>query len=97
MRIALEDQPQPPGPLPALDPLFANDRVFDALVPLDIDQPGQTPLAAELRAPPFAMLMDARREVGGDAGVERAVRPVRDDVNPAADWRRIVSSAAPDR
>ena len=82
--VGLADQAQFPLAVPVLHPFLADDGLVDILVAFDVDQPDQAMLAAELRAAPRAVLDNPRGEVGGDADVQRAVRRVGHDVDPAA-------------
>ena len=74
--------------MPVFHALFADDGLVDIFVAFDVDQPDQAILAAELRAAPLAVPQstssDPRGEVGGDADVQRAVRRVGHDIDPAA-------------
>jgi hypothetical protein len=63
---------------------LALDRRCDVLVGFVPNQPRQRVSFGEALAETLAMLIGAASEVSGDAGVERAVRTVRHDVDPAA-------------
>jgi hypothetical protein len=77
------DQPRLPGARPALHILFALDCRRNLLVPFDIYQPAQSIAAGELAADARPMLVCASSDFVGDTDVQRAIRPVGHDVNPA--------------
>ena len=66
-------------------------------MPFVPDEALQAVSPGEALAEPFAVFMDAAREVAGHANVERAIGPVRHDVDPAAlpaSWRQDESGEA---
>lgn len=90
--VGAADQAQFPLALPFLHRLFARDCADYLIMALGVDQSCQSILHAEFRARAFAMLRDARRQVRGHADIERAVRAVRHDVDPAAFHESAASS-----
>ena len=71
-----------------LDVFFALDRVGDALVKLHVDEALEAVALGEAGDEAFAVFVGAACDVGGDAGVENAVRAVGHDVDPAAGHAR---------
>ena len=62
---------------------LALDGVGDALVALHVDQAFQAVAFCEAFNESLAVLVCPTADVGGHAGIERAVRPVGHDVDPA--------------
>ena len=81
--VGAADQPRLPGARPVLNILFALDCGHDVLVPFDLDQSRQFIAAGELAADARSVFVCAACDVVGDADVQRAIRPVGHDVNPA--------------
>jgi hypothetical protein len=74
-----------------LDVRFALNGVGDALAKLHVDESLEPIPLGESRRQPFAMLVGASTDVGGDASLENAVRAVGHDVNPAARHSRVIA------
>ena len=92
--IGGHDLPELPVPLPRFHRLLASDGILDPSVMFRIDKLGEIVSFAESRAPTFAMLPNARRDVACDADVERAKRLVGHDVDPAAPHPRSLRHAS---
>ncbi len=78
------NQPDLPGAGPMLDIALALNRRADILVEFLPDEAFQPVPAREPFDEALAMLVGAPSKVCGDAHVERSVRAIRHDVDPAA-------------
>lgn len=81
-RIHPFDQRKLPRSVPALERLLPRDRVGDLAVILVPDQPRHAVATGEAVRRARAMLMDAPREVVGDADIERPVPRDGEDLGP---------------
>ena len=82
--IASHDRAGLVGAVPALHGGLALDRGLDLVVPFVPDETFQPVLLREAGNQARAMLVNAPAEIARHADVERAVRSVRHDVDPAA-------------
>lgn len=84
VRVADHDRAGLVGAQPALHRGLALDRALDLVMPFVPDKALQPVTAREARQQPLAVFIGPASEVVGHADIERAVRPVRHDVDPAA-------------
>ena len=80
--ICREDQAHLPSARPVFHVPLAPDRRGDIRVRLGIDKPLQTVSFRKPLDQTLAMLPGAVPDIGGNASVERAVRPVRHYIDP---------------
>ena len=91
--IGTLDEVEFPFPWPVLDHLFARDGVGDEVVFLEPDERFDAVASGEAGCQVALVLIEAARQIGGDAGVERAV-PLRcEDVDVALHASILVVSA----
>jgi hypothetical protein len=84
VRIHTVDEADLPGAGPVLHGRLALDRQADVVVPFVPDEAREAVLLGEAGDGAFAMLPGAAGEVARHAEVERAVAPVRHEVDPTA-------------
>ena len=72
------------------DVFFALDRRPNIFMALGKDQSFQAISLGETIGHALPMFPNAARKIAGDADVQRAIRPIGDDVNPSALHREIV-------
>ena len=75
LRIGLFDQLKLPLAPPSLEALFLQDRLIDAVIGFEIDEPLDAIALGEAARGAFAMLLNAAHEGVGDAMIERSVAP----------------------
>ncbi|MCC2635927.1 MAG: hypothetical protein K0S48_3813 [Ramlibacter sp.] len=78
--IAFFDQPQFPGAIPLLQPLFSQDGMFHVAVEFVEDEAMHLVAFGETRGV-LQVLPDAPHQVAGDADVKRPVPPACEDVH----------------
>src|SRR5215469_3528754 len=79
--ICHENEPYLPGSWPMLHVMFALDGRLNVSVGLHIDEPLQSGSLGEAWHQPFAVFPRTARNIGGNAGIERAIGPVGHDVD----------------
>ena len=79
--IVLLDQFDLPCAEPLLDPLLAQDRLLHRRVLFEPDEPPDPVLAREAGNRAVAVLLDALDQAGGDAGIDRAIAPVGEQID----------------
>src|SRR4051812_38424415 len=82
LRIFHLDQPNLPGAIPFLEPLFAPDGRFDIAVLFEIDQAMHVILFGETGHQRVAMFVDPTDKIAGDTNVKRATHAARQNVHP---------------
>ena|SRR5262249_14048849 len=82
--ICREDQAHLPGPRPMLHVTFPLNCNANVCVAFCEHQPLQSVSLGESVSHTLSVFPYATRKIIGDAGVERAVRPVGYDINPSA-------------
>src|SRR5579872_101606 len=81
LRVGLQNQPHLPSSRPMLHILFALDRRADIVVNLKIDELFQSVSFGEPLNCGFPMLSNTSNKIAGPADVERAIRPIGENVN----------------
>jgi hypothetical protein len=76
------DEPDFPSTRPALECLLPSDSGQDQVMSFGINQPVQTVAIDEIGPAPLPMLPCTTLNIRGHADIERAMRPVRQDVDP---------------
>ncbi len=83
--IPARDQIELPRPGPSLDACFALDRGRDLFVAFGENQTNEVVPSGEARMHSLPMFPGPARQIIGDARIDHAKWPVRDNVNPAAE------------
>src|SRR5579883_736823 len=92
IRIVRKDKLYFPSTRPMFQVLFPLDRGPDVIVLLGIDQPLQPIPRRESFDDSVMMLPRTTRKIAGHADIERAVWPVRYDVDPSTPHREFIAS-----
>src|SRR5262245_14197773 len=82
--IVLLDKLNLPGTTPLLQSLFAEDSLLDIVELLEVNQAMNPILLGETLNQPLPMLIHSSNQIVGDADIERATNPARQDVDPVA-------------
>ena len=82
-RIVFLDQFELPGPFPFLHPRLALSRIVDIVVSFEPDEQATYVFLGETGDSTAALLEEPSCQIACDTEVDRAVAPVRQDVDPA--------------
>jgi hypothetical protein len=92
-RVLTLDQIQFPAARPVLEPLLPPDRRHDVLMPFREHQMGEPVPGRETRTGADAMFPGPAANIVRNAGIQRAERLIRHDVNPAAPHRATIAAS----
>src|SRR2546422_8993276 len=89
VRVHRVNEPHLPSTRPMFDCFLSLNGVTDVIEALVIHEYLQAVLLCESLNEAFPMLESATRQIARDAGIENAVPPIGNEINPAASHRSI--------